>query len=170
VTTDIGWVDIGMLAALVLSTLIGALRGLVFEILALAGWFVAYVLAGWLAPTLAPHIAVGVPGGSLNSAAAFAVGFFATLIVWSLVSHGIRRLVHATPLRIGDRMLGGVFGLARGLLLLLVLAAAVGFTPFASSALWQASAGAAALNEALHGLVPMLPSYLLPWLPAAVAT
>lgn len=167
---NLGWVDLGMLVALVLSTLIGALRGLVFELLAVVGWFVAYFVAGWVAPLLVPYIKVGIPGGSLNFAAAFAIAFFFTLIVWSLGARLVRRLVHATPLRIGDRMLGGVFGLARGLLGLLVFTVAVGFTPFARSEAWKKSEGAAALNDAVRGLRPALPAYFLPWLPATVDT
>ena len=46
-----GWVDITLAVVLLASVLIGLVRGLVFEVLSLAGWVVAYVAAQWLAPT-----------------------------------------------------------------------------------------------------------------------
>ena len=164
---SLGWVDWWLLGALLLSTLLGALRGLVFEVLALAGWFVAYFAAGWIAPSLAPHLPLATSGAALNSAAAFVIAFIAVLIVWGLGARLIRTLVHSTPLRPGDRLLGAVFGVLRGIVVLLVVTLAVGFTPIARSSAWAESAGASALNALLRSARPMLPSYLSPLLPAA---
>src|SRR5512132_1352048 len=120
--TAIGWVDWGMLAVLALSLVVGALRGLVFEVLALAGWIVAYFAARYGAPWLAPHLPIGTPGSLLNHAAAFACVFIAALIVWGLLSRLLRTMIHATPLRGVDRLLGAAFGVLRGCAVLLALA------------------------------------------------
>jgi len=164
---DIGWVDACLLGVLVLSILVGAIRGLVFEILSLAGWLVAYFAALWAMPELAPHLPIGITGSPLNLAVAFASAFILTLLVWSLLSRLVRSLLHATPLRPVDRLLGAGFGALRGGLVLLVVAALVGLTPAVRSTAWQASIGARCLDAGLRELRPLLPSDVARFLPAA---
>lgn len=161
----IGWVDIGMIAVLLISTALGVKRGLVYELLTLLAWFVAYFVASAMAPFLAPGLTVGEPGGMLNMGAAFAVIFFVVVFVWSLVGRLVKKAVHATPLQASDRALGAVFGLARAVIALLVVAVIVHFTPFQQSRAWQRSSGAQVLGDALDRVRPALPSYLSPWLP-----
>jgi membrane protein required for colicin V production len=163
---DIGWVDACLLGVLVLSILVGAIRGLVFEILSLAGWLVAYFVALWAMPELAPHLPIGTAGSPLKLAASFASAFIVTLVVWSLVSRLIRSLVHATPLRPVDRLFGAGFGVLRGGLVLLVVAALVGLTPAVRSPAWQASIGACWLDAGLKELKPLVPSDVARFLPA----
>jgi membrane protein required for colicin V production len=154
----IGWVDGVMLGVLVLSLVVGALRGLVFEVLALLGWVVAWFVAQWATPWLAVHLPIGTPGSLLNRGAAFASAFIAALIVWGLLSRLVRSLVHATPLRAVDRLMGAAFGLLRGVIVLLAIAVLVAYTPAARSPDWRASVGAGWLTEAWRGVKPMLPS------------
>ena len=163
---DIGWVDACLIGVLVLSILVGAMRGLVFELLSLAGWLVAYFVALWAMPELAPRLPMGTPGSSLNLAASFAIAFIVTLIVWSLVSRLVRSLIHATPLRPIDRLLGAGFGALRAGLVLLVVAALVGLTPAKRSPAWLASIGARWLDAGLHELKPLVPSDVARFLPA----
>src|SRR3954468_19566146 len=161
----IGWVDACLLAVLLLSMVVGLLRGFVFEVLSLAGWVIAYVVAMWAMPALSPHLPIGAPNSALNHAASFACASILTLIIWSLLSRVARSLIHATPLKPVDRLLGGGFGLLRGGLVLLAVAALVGFTPAARSAPWQASAGARWLNAALGEIKPTLPPDVARFLP-----
>ncbi len=163
----IGWVDIGMIAALLISTALGVKRGLVYELLTLLAWFVAYFVASATAPFLAPRLTVGDAGGMLNMGLAFAIIFFVVVFVWSLIGRMVKRAVHATPLQASDRALGAVFGCARALVALLVVAVVVHYTPFQQSRAWQQSSGAEWLGDALDLLRPALPSYLSPWLPNA---
>jgi membrane protein required for colicin V production len=161
------WVDIALAGVLALSVIVGLVRGFVFEVLSLLGWFAAYFAAQWLAPDVAPHIPVGKPGSGINHAAAFAAVFIAALLVWALGSRLVRLLVHATPLSLPDRLLGAVFGLLRGLVLLLAAATVVSLTPLSKWPAWQASHGAQWLQVALEGLRPVLPPQLLQHLPAS---
>ena len=57
----------------------------------------------------APLLPVGVPGGAINQAAAFACAFVLSLLVWALGAKLLRLLIHATPLQWPDRLLGGGF-------------------------------------------------------------
>jgi len=154
---DIGWIDVALAGVLLVSVIVGLVRGFVFELLSLLGWVAAWFAAQWAAPQLGPHLPVGTPGSALNHAAAFACGFVAALIVWSLLARLVRMVLHATPLSIPDRLLGAVFGVVRGAVLLLAMATVVGFTPLAKSSAWQQSRGAAILNAVLQGLLPFLP-------------
>lgn len=162
----IGWIDWTLLAVLLLSVLVGLWRGVVFELLSLAGWVVAWFAAQWFAADLAPYLPVGTPGSALNHAAAFTLCFVGALIAWGLLSRLIRMLVHATPLSIPDRALGAGFGLLRGVVLLLALATVVALTPAAASPGWRESRGALWLNTTLHGLKPVLPEQVAKRLPA----
>lgn len=162
----LGWVDATLLGVLLLSILVGLVRGFVFECLSLAGWLVAWFGAHWASPQLAPYLPVGAPGSGLNLGAAFIVAFIAALVVWSLLARLIRMLIHATPLSLPDRLLGACFGLLRGGVLLLAVASAVLLTPAAQSQGWRASHGARWLGLTLQALKPLLPEPAARLLPA----
>ncbi len=152
---EIGWVDIGLVAFLVLSVAVGLMRGFAFELLSLGGWFAAYFAARWFAPAWQPYIHIGEPGTVLRYGAAFACLFVLTLVVWSLAARLVRALMRGTPLSAVDRMFGAAFGLLRGLVVLLVVATAVGVSPLAKSMPWQRSQVAVWLNALLHELRPV---------------
>ncbi len=149
--------DWTLLTVLGASVLIGLLRGFVFECLSLAGWVVAWLAAQWAAPQLAPSLPVGTPGSALNLAAALSLCFIAALVAWGLAAKLIRMLIHATPLSLPDRLMGGAFGVLRGLVLLLAVSSVVALTPAAQSMAWRGSQGARWLGGTLQALKPVLP-------------
>ena len=77
----------------------------------------------------------------------------------------MRLLVHATPLRPVDRLLGAVFGGLRGLVLLLAVAVVVVRTPWAREAVWRESTGAHVLQVLMAGLTPSVPRLGGPTMP-----
>lgn len=160
--------DLAMLAWLMLSVLFGLMRGLVFELISLLGWAVAFFGAFWLAPTLAPHLPIASTGSVLNETASFACAFIAILLLWGLAGRLVRAMLHATPLRLPDRVLGAGFGLARGVVVLLLVATVVAATPLESSHAWQRSRVAPWLNQALEEINPLLPARLARHLRVAV--
>jgi membrane protein required for colicin V production len=160
----LGWVDLVLAGVLLLSLGLGLWRGFVLEAMALAGWVVAYFAALVLGPQWAPHLPLGEPGSKLNQAAALALAFVVVLIGWGLASRVLRLLVRATPLHGADRVLGAAFGLLRGVLVLLLVAAVVAHTPAADSQEWHGSQAAQWLNVALQGLKPLLPPGLAQYL------
>lgn len=153
------WVDCALAIVLLLSVTIGLWRGLVYEILALVGWVVAFAVARWYGAAAAAWLPFGEPGGTLRLAAAYAVTFFAVLIAWTLMARLVRMMISATPLTVLDRALGAGFGLARGLLILLLVALLVPLIPpAANSPAWKDSVGAAWLGVMLKELKPMWPA------------
>jgi membrane protein required for colicin V production len=160
------WIDWLLLAVLAASVVLGFVRGLVYEALALAGWVVAWFAAQWAAPQLAPHLPLDEPGSALRLGAAFVLAFLLALVAWGLLARLVRMLVHATPLSLLDRVLGSGFGVFRGLVLLLAAATVVMLTPAAQSDPWRGSHGAQLLGQALHSLKPLLPEPAADLLPA----
>jgi membrane protein required for colicin V production len=152
----LGWVDLAMLGVLALSMLVGAVRGFTFEVLSLLGWVAAWFAGLWLGPELAPHLPIGTPGSPLNGMAAFACAFVVVLVLWGLGARAISALVGKTLLRPLDRLLGAAFGVVRALLMLLVLATVVSYTPAASSLAWRESHGAAWLDGIVREWVPFV--------------
>ncbi len=163
---ELAWLDWVFLAVLAISVAVGLARGLVFEVMSLAGWVVAYFAARWAAVDVARLLPVGEAGSAMNHAAGFAVAFIAALVVWALLSRLLRMAIHATPLSVVDRLLGAVFGIFRGLVLLLAVATVVNFSPAAKSPTWQQSQGARWLDAVLQGLKPLLPAQVQGYLPA----
>lgn len=161
--STLDWVLLGVL---LLSAAVGLWRGLVYEVLSLVGWVVAYFAAQLIAPAVAPSLPIGAPGSALNVGAAFAAAFVVVLIVWALAAKLVRALLHATPLSGVDRLLGALFGVLRGGVLLLVVATLVALTPMKASAAWQQSQVARQLQSALQELKPLLPADVAKHLPA----
>jgi len=162
----LAWTDWALIAVMAASVLVGLVRGLVFELMSLAGWVVAYIASLWLAPQVAPHLPIGAPGSALNQSAALVASFIGVLVAWSLLARLVRMVIAATPLTIPDRILGAAFGAIRGAVLLLAVATVVSLTPAAQSTAWKASVGAQWLTLLVQGLRPLLPADLARWLPA----
>jgi membrane protein required for colicin V production len=152
--TTIDWV---LLAVLVLSLLVGLWRGLVFEVLSVLGWVAAFFLAHWFAPDVAALLPMSSATQSIRYAAAFVLTFIVAVFVAGLLASLVRKMVAAVGLRPVDRLLGGIFGLVRGLVLLLAVAVAIDMTPLNDSLWWKESTGAPVLSAALKGLKPALP-------------
>ncbi|HRM00823.1 MAG TPA: CvpA family protein [Acidovorax sp.] len=157
------WIFVAVLLA---SMLIGAWRGLVFEVLSLLGWVVSFFVAQWWADDMAALLPMGESAGSLRYAAGFAVVFVASVFVCGFLTWLAKKLVEAIGLRPADRTLGAVFGVLRGLVLLLAVAVVAGLTPLRDAAWWQESRGAPVLAEVLRGLKPALPDEFARHLPS----
>lgn len=115
------WADWAIVATVVLSSLISIKRGFVREALSLATWILAVVIALLFSGQLAVLLADSITTPSVREVVAFAILFIATLLVGAMVNYLISELVRMTGLSGTDRMLGMIFGVARGLIIVMAL-------------------------------------------------
>jgi len=162
---SLSWVDLVLLGLLLASVLLGLWRGLVFELLSLAGWVVAYFGSPYVAVFIAGWLPAERMGPSLIHVASLVLGFILILIVWGLGAKLLRALIHATPLSVFDRLLGAGFGVLRGVLVCLLLVVVVSMTPAVASPTWQASQVAPWLHALLNGMRPALPPEVVKLIP-----
>ena len=156
------WILLALLAA---SMLLGAWRGLVYEVLSVLGWIASFVLAQWFAPEVADMLPMQKSDQTLRYAAAFVVVFIASVFAAGLISALMKKIISAVGLRPVDRILGAFFGVFRGLILLLALSVVVHMTALQESEWWLASKGGPMLMTLLKGLKPMLPEKFGAYLP-----
>ncbi|WP_315649295.1 CvpA family protein [Roseateles aquae] len=160
------WLDLCFIGILLVSVLVGIWRGLLYELLAIAGWLVAYWGAGYLAPALQGWLPEQRLGPGLAHALALVLAFMLILLLWGLAAKLLRALLHATPLSIFDRAAGAAFGALRGLLLALLAVVLVSMTPLSRAEVWTAARTVPLLQAVLHGIEPMLPEAVVKFIPA----
>lgn len=152
VLTD--WV---LLTALLLSVVLGLWRGLVYEVLSVVGWVAAFVLAQAFADQAGAWLPIDGLSPPLRLAAGFVLVFVVVAFAAGLGAWLVQKLVASVGLRPVDRVLGGAFGLLRGLVIMLAVALVVSMTQMQSAAWWRDSATASVLSAALHEIKPLLP-------------
>lgn len=161
--TALDWV---VLAVALASLLLGAWRGLVYEVLSLLAWVAAFFVAQWFAADLAAVLPMGDSTEPVRYAAGFVLIFIATLFACSLVAWLAKKLMEAVGLRPVDRVLGAVFGVVRAGVLVLVLGVVAQLTPVGSAVWWTQSVSGPRIVEVLQGLRPALPEQFGRMLPA----
>ena len=152
ITTD--WVFVAVLA---FSMLLGAWRGLVYEVLSVLGWAVSFYAAQYFAPRVAGLLPLQSSSDAVRYAAAFVLVFVAAVFAAGLLAFALKKLIDAIGLRPADRSMGAAFGLVRGVILLLAAAVVMDMTALKNSVWWQESKGAHVLSATLQGLKPVLP-------------
>jgi membrane protein required for colicin V production len=158
--------DWALLGVLFASMVVGLWRGLVYEVLSLAGWVAAFFLAQWLATDVVawvPFVQNAAP--SVQYAVGYVLVFVGSLFVFALLSWLIKKLIESVGLRPVDRVLGGAFGLARGVVLLLALTVVLQLTGLSQSDWWQSAKGPVWLDLTIQGLKPLMPESMSKFLP-----
>lgn len=152
--------DYVILLTIGLSILLSVMRGAVREVLALLSWVVAFWLANIYTSRFVPMLPEAIPSESLRYLAAFVILFLVALLVMSLLTIGISELVKTVGLSMIDRGLGAIFGLARGVLIVLVLVLLAGLTSLPKQGVWQNAMFSAPLEAFAIAAKPWLPDDL----------
>jgi membrane protein required for colicin V production len=132
-------VDALLVTAMLVSMALGAWRGFLYEVFSLAGWVVAFLLAKWFAADAAAYLPLQGASDAIKTVAGFLAVFIASAFGFGLVSWLVRKLAEKVGLRPVDRVLGSLFGMARGVVLLVFAAFVVGLTPWARDVAWTES-------------------------------
>ena len=151
------WLDYAVLGVMAVSIIWGAWRGLVREVIAVIGWVLAFLLANLLSPSLANALPESVPSPEIRFLVAFVALFVASLAVATLAGLLISKLVRGAGLGGLDRMLGSVFGAARGALIVLVFALFAGLTALPQKPLWRDSVAGQPLSRMAFAVRAWLP-------------
>ncbi len=133
------WVDIVIAGIIVLSALFSLMRGFVREALSLAGWLASFWVALTFAGDLAESFLSGISVPSLRVTVAFTILFVLTLVIMALINKLASQLVKKSGLTGTDRMIGMMFGVVRGALIVSVLVLLAGFTAMPQDSWWQES-------------------------------
>lgn len=143
--TTVDWI---IAAVVLVSVLVGLLRGVTREIVSLAGWVLGLVLAYFYAEPAGATLPLEPP--VLRIAVGAVLILAGTLIMAALLGALLRALMAAARLSTLDRLLGAAFGLARAALVLGVAVLLASATPVPGAGWWKES-------------------LLLPWVEAGVA-
>ena len=123
------WADYFIVIVIALSMLMGLWRGLLREVISLTTWIAAFAIAYLFSEDGAAHLTPYIDIPSLRIATAFGALFLITLLIGGLIGILASYLVDYTGLTGTDRVLGMVFGLGRGAVVIAILVLAAGLTP-----------------------------------------
>ena len=149
--------DYLVLVIVVASLLLGMWRGVVGEIIALVAWVLAFFAARWWGTAVSGWFGA-IADPTLRLVAGWLAVFVGVLIAMALLRLAVRGLIRALGMSLSDRLLGIVFGLARGLLIVLILVAMGGMTALPKEKWWSEAYFAAPLETAVVAGKPWLPS------------
>jgi membrane protein required for colicin V production len=152
------WVDIAILAVILVSALIGVARGLIREVLSLAVWVAALGL-GWLyhkpiAEALVPYL----DQPTVRQAAAFVGVAAAVLLVGAILGWLLTLLVDKARLTWVDRTLGLAFGAARGAVLIAMAVFLATLTPMPEEDWWKESRSLGEFQSLADWMLSLVPA------------
>jgi len=152
--------DLLILVVLAVSLLVSLFRGLIREVFSILIWVVAVFAAFRLADPLSRSLEAMIELPSARVILAFSAVFVLVLIVGGLVAFLVSKLVDSTGLTSTDRLLGGVFGLARGVLIVVVAVMLARLTPFPADPWWRESRLLPPFEVMANGALAWLPEPL----------
>ena len=133
------WVDVAILVIVALSAFVSLLRGFLREALSLTGWILAIWVALSFTDDVASLLVDHVELASVRQGIAFFSLFVSVLLATAVVNIVVGLLVDKTGLTGTDRVLGVVFGIARGVLVVVILVVLAGLTDVPEDAWWRES-------------------------------
>lgn len=142
---------------LVCSVVISTMRGLVKEILSLLSWVVSFVVANAYGEELAKLLPGVVPGSTTRLIVAFIALFIGVRLLMMLLTMAIDAVIKASGLTLADRGLGGLFGLGRGVVIVLAAVLLCGMTAIPQQPFWKDALFSPLAETAARTVKPFLP-------------
>ena len=114
------YLDLFLIAVMLISGLLAMVRGLIREVLSIAGWGAAAVAGLYAYSKLLPMTKQYISNDYMAIGVTVAGAFFATLLIVSVITVKISDKILDSRIGALDRTLGFLFGLARGLIIVVV--------------------------------------------------
>jgi membrane protein required for colicin V production len=114
-------VDIVILIITVLSSAFGLWRGLIKEVLSLLTWIAALLVSRVYSEPLAGLMTGVIENDGIRYVSAFAILFVIVMMFGTFLNFLMSKLLNVTGLKLADRLLGAGFGVARGVIIVLVI-------------------------------------------------
>lgn len=152
--------DAILVAILLVSFLLGLWRGLVYEVLTLLGWPIAFVVSKMFAADILPYM----PEFSepmLRMVLAYGLIFIGTILLWSIIVYFIGKFIDAVGLSWLDRILGSLFGLLRGVFVIVLAVWLAALTTIPELPFWK--------NAKTRQFAEDAALYTKTWLPESIA-
>ena len=156
--TEIDWI---ICALLVLSTVVGIMRGVIREVLSIVGWVAGFMLSMSFAGEIADRIpleSIGYIPRVIIAAVLILVACLFTVVLFGFI---LRKMLEVAALTFEDRILGGAFGFVRGII---VVAACVFFfglsQSLSSSRMWQQSVMIGPAETVIEWALPFMPEWI----------
>lgn len=137
---SLNWADYSIMSVIGISMLLSLARGFVREFLSIVIWILAFWVAFQFGELLTPKLEPYISTPSVRIITSFIILFVLTLLVGSLINFSISKLLATTGFSGVDRLLGMVFGFARGVLLVAIILLLVSLTSFSQDPWWKNSA------------------------------
>jgi membrane protein required for colicin V production len=135
---NVNWVDWGILSLVGLSVIMGLWRGFVREAMSLVTWIAALTI-GFLYTEPLSEMFHRISMVGLRYLLAFVLLVLSVLIIGGIVSHLITRLITFTGFGATDRIMGTLFGFARGAIVVAAAIMVIAPTPISKDPLWTKS-------------------------------
>lgn len=152
------WIDVAVVAVILLSALVGLARGLIREVMSLVVWLAAlglgYLYHKPVAEALTPYITQ--PGVRLG--VAFVVLVLCVLLLGAVLGALLSALINKTGLSWLDRSFGLLFGLARGAVVVAMAVFLAALTPIADETWWKDSASMTYWQATADWLISLVPA------------
>ena len=156
--TEIDWI---ICALLVLSTVVGIMRGVIREVLSIVGWVAGFMLSMSFAGEIADRIPLDSIGYIPRVIIAAVLILVACLFVVGLFGFILRKMLEVAALTFEDRILGAAFGFVRGIIVVDACLFFFGLSQsLSSSRMWQQSVMIGPAETVIEWSMPYMPEWI----------
>ena len=152
------WLDITLLAIVLISTVFSIIRGFAKDAISLTAWILAFIVAITLADKFAIILPESIENPRIRVGVAIATLFLATLIMGTIANFLLAGFISMVKMQNIDRGLGAMFGLVRGVIIVCLLVVMGAYIGLNEENWWSSSALVPVAEWMLEGIEPLLPN------------
>ncbi len=152
--------DVTVIVIILISVVIGLIRGFVKETLSLCTWVAAIWLGVLLHNRFSDAISHVIHNQTVRSLVAFGVIFTVILVLGSLITYVFSLIVKRSGISGTDRLLGFVFGMARGIVLVTLILTVLSYTAAKKASWWEESVAITKFEPLIAWVNEMVPEQM----------